>query len=225
MHWSAEPNCPNSGRQGQQRTHCISLLCSGHSRDSQSLCPWQACESRRLNMTCVRLHKPENITMAPAYETLGVCTKASSPVNARNDRHHARPWDMPRLPHAGTISPSGLRGILPCPSFKCAHVDTRACTKNIPEKMLQKTTRPSWAQLVWASEVVRAEDFSDRCFLLTSRSRLCSALSAISRKKLEKLYVFFPRYGIMKKTTYYSTCVERVRSVRRLVRSQNLLAY
>lgn len=105
-----------------------------------------------------------NITMAPAYETLRVCTKASSPVNARNDRHHARPWDMPRLPHAGTISPSGLRGILPCPSFKCAHVDTRACTKNIPEKMLQKTIRPSWAQLVWASEVVRAEDFSDRCF-------------------------------------------------------------
>jgi len=176
-------------------------------------------------MTCVRLHKPENITMAPAYETLRVCTKASSPVNARNDRHHARPWDMPRLPHAGTISPSGLRGILPCPSFKCAHVDTRACTKNIPEKMLQKTIRPSWAQLVWASEVVRAEDFSDRCFLLTSRSRLCSALSAISRTTLEKLYVFFRRYGIMKKTTYYSTCVERVRSVRRLVRSQNLLAY
>jgi hypothetical protein len=166
-----------------------------------------------------------NITMAPAYETLRVCTKASSPVNARNDRHHARPWDMPRLPHAGTISPSGLRGILPCPSFKCAHVDTRACTKNIPEKMLQKTIRPSWAQLVWASEVVRAKDFSDRCFLLTSRSRLCSALSAISRTTLEKLYVFFRRYGIMKKTTYYSTCVERVRSVRRLVRSQNLLAY
>ena len=154
--------------------------CSGHSRASQSLCPWQACESRRLNTTCVRRYKPENIALAPAYETLGACTKASSPVNARNDRHHARPWDMPRLPHAGTISPSGLRGILPCPSFKCAHVDTRACTKNIPEKMLQKTARPSWAQLVWASEVVRAEDFSDRCFLLilgTSRSRLCSALS------------------------------------------------
>jgi len=49
-----------------------SWLCSGHSRASQSLCPWQACESRRLNMPCVKLYKPGNIALAaPAYETLG----------------------------------------------------------------------------------------------------------------------------------------------------------
>jgi len=100
--------------------------CSGHSRASQSLCPWQACESRRLNTTCVRRCKPENIALAPAYETLGACTKASSPASSRSDR---QTWDMPRLPQVGNFSPSGLCGVLPCPCFECAHVHKRACTK------------------------------------------------------------------------------------------------
>jgi len=87
--------------------------CSGHSRASQSLCPWQACESRRLNKTCFKLYKLGNIALAPAYETLGACTKASSLASKRSDQYKTRPLDMARLPKVGTISPFGLRGVLP----------------------------------------------------------------------------------------------------------------
>ena len=64
-------------------------------------------------MTCVRLYKPGNIAVAPAYETLGACIKASSPASSRSDQYKTRPLDMARLPKVGTISPSGLRGVLP----------------------------------------------------------------------------------------------------------------
>jgi hypothetical protein len=100
--------------------------------------------------------------LAPAYETLGACTKASSPASSGSDR---QTWDMARLPQVGNFSPSGLCGVLPCPCFECAHVHKRACTKKrYRKRCCRRRTRPSWAQLVWESDVVRMEESQKTVF-------------------------------------------------------------